>query len=378
MNKLLKILFITNNYTPYSGGLVTSIQASVAQLQSLGHQPMIATLDFLGDAHQDPEYVYRLQCPIKFKYNTNYMAVPWRATEQLVDLVQRVRPDIVHLHHPFLLGIAGLHAARRNNVPVVFTYHTRYEKYAHYVPLIGQMAAPLIVHRVKRFCNQVDGIIAPSAGVKDELINWQIDVPIAVIPSGLRSQFLECKRDFRDSHSGPFRLLYVGRLTQEKNILFLFDLYAKLPAGKYSLSLVGYGAKALEYKMYAYQTLGLDHEMVQFIESPNNLVDYYAHADLFLFPSTTDTQGIVLAESLSQGLPIVALPGYGQEDSIIHGKNGYICHSEREMIEHIERIAADGQLHARLQQGAVASSARYAPVEVIHQLIRFYHEILGK
>lgn len=378
-DKKLKILFITNNYTPYSGGLVSSIQASTTELELQGHSPFIATLDFLGGKHADPANVYRVPCPIKFTYKTNHMAIPWRPTDYLANLMREIKPDIVHLHHPFLLGVAGLKSARSLDIPVVFTYHTMYEKYAHYVPILGQFAAPMIECKVLSFCKKVDGLVVPSEGIRTFLQDKKINVPMAVIPSGLRAQFLASNRDaIRYQSHQPFRLLYVGRLTQEKNIPFLLDMFAQLPQGAYSLTLVGYGAQADEYKHYAFKKLRFDPNSVQFIEKPDDLATLYAHSDLFLFPSTTDTQGIVLAESLSQGLPIVALEGCGQRDAIIEGQNGFLVPNQAAMIAAIERIAHNSSLHQALCAGAAASAARYAPHVVTDQLLTFYRTTLEK
>jgi 1,2-diacylglycerol 3-alpha-glucosyltransferase len=321
--------------------------------------------------------VFRVHCPMKFMRSSNHMAIPWRAPKQLANLMKKIQPDIVHLQHPFLLGVAGLASARALGIPVVFTYHTMYEKYAHYVPLFGELAAPFILRKVLKFCAQVDGIVVPSNGMQEMLQAHRIPVPMAVIPSGLRSQFLDSRRNFSApvAHR-PFRLLYVGRLTKEKNIPFLLDMFAKLPLGKYSLMLVGYGAEASICKKYAFEKLRLDPHYVQFVEKPNNLVELYAQSDLFVFPSQTDTQGIVLAESLSQGTPIIALDGCGQRDAIIEGQNGYIVQNQAAMIATIERIAADPEMHVALCRGARESAARYAPGIVIDRLINFYRQTL--
>ena len=117
-------------------------------------------------------------------------------------------------------------------------------------------------------------------------------------------------------------------------------------------------------------------DAVRFIENPDDLVALYAQSDLFVFPSQTDTQGIVLAESLSQGTPIIALEGYGQRDAIIEGHNGFIVQNQAAMIATIERIASDQLLHAALCVGAQESSLRYAPSIVTDRLINFYRTTL--
>lgn len=377
MLKPLKIVLITNNYTPYSSGIVSSIDATTTELMRNGHQPFIITLDFLGDSHDDPPHVKRIHCPIKFRYKKNPMAVPFRAKQQLLQLMRKLKPDIVHLHHPFLLGATGLACARQLGIPVVFTYHTMYEKYAHYVPFLKELAAPFIEKKVLQFCSAVDGIIVPSTGMQEWLQEKKIQVPMEVIPSGLRSQFLSCLRDFSHEAHDPFRLLYVGRFTQEKNIPALFKVFAQLARGNFSLTLAGFGSEYKAYEQYAFEKLKLDSRFVTFISHPENVVEQYANADLFLFPSLTDTQGIVLAESLSQGTPIVALDGHGQRDAIIEGVNGYIVQSEHAMINLIKCIAADSELHKSLSRGAQESANRYAPEVVTDQLVNFYRTIMS-
>ena len=185
------------------------------------------------------------------------MAIPWRPGAYLAHLMHEIKPDIVHLHHPFLLGVAGLASARKQGIPVVFTYHTMYEKYAHYVPILGQLTAPLIARNVLSFCKKVDGILVPSTGIKQFLEDRHIDVPMMTIPSGVRTHYLACKRNFNEQLHKPFRLLYVGRLTKEKNIPFLLDMFAKLERGKYTLTLVGSGSEARQCKHYAFERLRL-------------------------------------------------------------------------------------------------------------------------
>lgn len=158
----LRIAMVSNNYTPYSGGVVSSIDAQTADLQDDGHLVRIITLDFLGRGHSDPEHVRRILTPIKFTYRNNHYAIPWYMVTQLSTLLRRMQPDIVHIHHPFLLGAKGLEVARMLGIPSVFTYHTLYEEYAHYVPLPAAAAKVLIRHLVHKFCCGVDAVIAPS------------------------------------------------------------------------------------------------------------------------------------------------------------------------------------------------------------------------
>ena len=185
----MRIVMVTNNYTPFSGGVVSSLNAFIGALQAQGHHVTLVTLNFLGDAHDDPVWVKRIWCPIRFMYKTNHMAIPWRAKAQLNNIISQIRPDIVHVHHPFLLGPAANAIAKKQHIPVVFTYHTVYEAYSHYIPMPKWLVKRWITSLVLSFCHAVDGIIAPSGYMFRYLKQKGIKTPIMIIPSPLQAVF---------------------------------------------------------------------------------------------------------------------------------------------------------------------------------------------
>jgi len=371
----MRIFFVTNNYTPYSGGVISSITATTDALRAQGHEVFIITLDFLGaQQHADPDYVIRITCPIKFMYKKNHMAIPWRPTHTITQLLKQYSPDMVHVHHPFLLGVSALRAARRMNIPCVFTYHTLYEEYAHYVPIPNLCAKPLIRSTVKRFCNAVNGVIVPSSGVKEYLCTQNITTPTKIIPSALRSLF--CTPDTKPTairNKKHYELLVVSRFVPEKNIPFVFDVFKQLP-NTFTLTLVGYGTDYELLQQLAFNTLNLPPERVRFIHKPpiDDLLKYYRNADLFIFSSQTDTQGLVLAESMSQGLPVIALDGPGQRDIIINNYNGFIIENAHDAATKIISIATNAQLHDKLISGARATAQHYHTDFITQQLLDFY------
>jgi 1,2-diacylglycerol 3-alpha-glucosyltransferase len=423
----MRIFFVTNNYTPYSGGVTQSIIAITDALRTQGHEVFIVTLDFepkaksapstelrinsalpcppklsakdgatADKATADPEYVIRVPCPIKFMYKKNYMAIPWRPTYFITQLLRQYKPDIVHVHHPFLLGVSGLRAARACDIPCVFTYHTMYEDYAHYVPLPLCLTKKLISSAVRRFCNGVDGIIAPSNTIKEYLTNQQIKTPrlhqgfcgqaITVIPSPLRTIFLTKSEQsarpepvegyLRAPKDKFFRLLVVSRFVPEKNIPFVFDVFKQLP-NNFTLTLVGYGSDYQRMQKLAFDTLQLPPERIHFIHKPplEDLLHCYRNADIFIFSSQTDTQGIVLAEAMSQGLPVIAINGPGQRDIVKNGYNGFIIENAQDAVTKIINITQDVPLFNKLISGAYTTSQRYHAHIITQKLLDFYHII---
>lgn len=377
MEKTLKVVLLTNNYTPYSGGVVSSINVLVDGLQQKGHDVRIVAPDFLGTQKDDPDHVYRLPCPVRFKYKKNHMAVPWRTTYHVCKYLKKVKADLVHVHHPFLLGVAGLKAAQKLQLPVIFTYHTIYEAYHHYVPFFPDLTKVAIKKLVSSFCKQVDHIIAPSSLIQKSIQSEQTTTPVTVIPSAIKDCFIAqgCPRKQRGK---KIMLLSVGRFAQEKNLPFLLEVLARLD-NRFQLTLVGYGSEQNYLQWYAYTKLQLSQEQVSFVVRPpqDHLVHFYQQADLFLFSSRTDTQGLVLAEAMASGTPVIALDGPGQQDIIQQGYNGYIVDSKEQMEDVITMVLEDVSLYSKLSSGAYQTGKQYAQDVFITKMVNQYQSLMG-
>ena len=377
-HKKLRIALISNNYTPYSGGVVSSINAQVATLLEDGHLVRVITLDFLGNKHTDPDYVVRVQTPIKFKCRQNHYAIPWYMVTQLKEIISSMNADIVHLHHPFLLGTKGLEVARTLGIPIVFTYHTLYEEYAHYVPLPASISKPIIRKLVRQFCSAVDAIIVPSPGIINYLKQQNISTRMECIPSPLQSCFQNIPYTERSLLAeDPVKLLSVLRFTKEKNVPFLLDVLKLLDA-RFTLTLIGYGAEYENLRTYAYDNLQLSEQQLQFVLKPprEQLINYYKDADLFLFPSKTDTQGLVLLEAMACSTPAVAIMGPGQKDIIRQNKNGLLVSTTEEMAQAIKDLTEHNKTMISMQKEAWFTAQNYLPEKFREQLLDVYRQII--
>lgn len=304
------------------------------------------------------------------------MAIPWRPSAQLKKIIQELKPDIIHVQHPFFLGYKAAIIAQRMQIPCVFTYHTLYEEYAHYafvIPKSWIRAASI------SFCNRVDRVIAPSMPIYNYLMHYGVKTPITVISSPLRPEFLYNNQPKKEA-AQRFRLLYVGRFVQEKNLYTLLDVIARLPRDTYALTLIGYGHEEQALKRYAYTHHGLSKDEVLFVNKPAQEIikRAYQDADLFLFTSYTDTQGLVLAEAMAAGTPVIALEGPGQRDIIEQGENGFIAENIDEMVREIEHIRRDPELHERMQKAAFNAAQRYTPQVCVARLIEVYQGLIGR
>jgi 1,2-diacylglycerol 3-alpha-glucosyltransferase len=365
----LRIALITNNFTPYSGGVVSSISTLAQGLINKGHTVYIITLEFLDNHSDDPDYVVRLPSPIRFMYKNNHMAVPWRPALSLTQFLHKHAIDIVHTHHPFLLGIAGLRAARSCSLPTIFTYHTIYEEYIHYVPFFQHITKQAVKQMVSSYCNYVNHIIAPSSTIK-RMLQVHHSTPISVIPSAIDSVFIHPHVPVKQMVK-PIKLLCVSRFVHEKNLFPLFTL-CKLLGAEYQLTFAGYGE--LEDALRAYTQTHLPKDKVFFVIRPTKqeLAHLYKTHHLFLFTSTTDTQGLVLAEAMAAGTPVIALDGPGQRDIIKDGYNGFVCYSTQDIARHITHLTNNSALYANLQQGAHQTSKRYTINIFVADILKVY------
>jgi 1,2-diacylglycerol 3-alpha-glucosyltransferase len=374
LNKL-KIAIVTNNYKPYSGGIVNSIDVFACELKKQGHDVIIITLDFLGENHKNEPDVFRLYCPIRFMYKKNHMAIPWRSERNMLTAIKDFGADIIHSQHPFLLGVAACKASKKLNIPIVFTYHTIYEEYAHYVPLPLVFTKPAIRKLSISYCQSVDGIIAPTNSTLAYLQNHKINKIIEVIPSGILPIYLS---EFKPRHNKIFNLITVSRFAREKNIEFLLDTFAQLNQNFYTFTLIGYGSHFEYLQNYAYEKLNLSKDKVKFIVKPSKelIVEYYKQADIFIFSSRSETQGLVLAEAMAGGCPVIALNAPGACDIIQQNVNGFLVESNLQMIEKINFLFDHEKVHITMQKNAWQLGQNYHPIYVTQKLIKFYESFV--
>jgi glycosyltransferase involved in cell wall biosynthesis len=278
-----------------------------------------------------------------------------------------------------LLGVAARNVARKHGLPVVFTYHTMYEEYAHYIPLPRALVRWMIVRLVKKFCQSVDAIMVGSSAVANLLRERGVTTPIDIIPSPLQTDFIvdEVKALQPRVSSDRWTLVTVGRMVPEKNMRATIDLYASLPRDRFRLVLVGFGADYDALQKYAYDEFALSHDDVQFVHKPPRaeIVTWYRKADLFVFTSQTDTQGLVLAESLAAGTPVIALHGPGQDSSVVDGVNGFLCDTVSVMRDKILWLHEHADAYATMRDKAYAASLTYRSSAVVAKVVAVYERV---
>ena len=312
------------------------------------------------------------------------MAIPWCPAQQIEAIAHSFKPDIIHTHHPFLLGPAAHKVARRLGIPIVFTHHTLYDEFeqaAQNTPLPTWFSTPLIRHTVRTFCNYVDAVIAPSIAVKETLLDKKIYTPISVIPSPIRTAFADNFTARNEPPSlQPIRLIVVGRLTPEKRIGWILKTVAKLPPScPAKLHIIGNGPE-YETLMNQAQAIKSDVLAINFSKQLplEEILAAYRAADLLLFASTIDTQGLVLSEAMASGVPVLAVRNPGSLEIINEGHNGFFIDSPDDAARMIKMLVKLPQTIARLRGNALITGRSYLPEQIVSQLIALYHQTMNQ
>lgn len=354
----MRVGIFTNNYLPMRGGVTTAVETLRRGLEAEGNPVWVFAPRFPA-APPDPPSVFRYPSVPAPTYPDFPLAVPF--SRRLAKTVRALDIEIFHAQHPFLLGRTARRLARRLGRPLVFTYHTRYEKYAHYVPLRQNLVEVAAIRWSCRFANLADLVIAPSVRIRDTLRERGVRVPIEVVPTGVE---LDCftvgdrgaAREELGLPPGDPILLYVGRLDREKSVESLLAAFEQVavvvPAARFLL--VGHGAQARSLRDQARRSPVGGRIEFRGVLPREALPPYYRAADLFLFASETETQGLVLAEAAASGLPAVAVGASGVDEVVVSGETGILTKPEpRELADAAIALLLDSE-----RRRAMGTSAR--------------------
>ena len=325
----MRVLMVSDVYFPRVNGVSTSIETFRRCLAGLGVEVRLVVPKYADEAGE-PGIIRVAGRPLPG--DPEDRLVGWRAMRREV-LAAAEDCDLIHIQTPFIAHYAGLKAARTLGLPVVATYHTLFEEYLqHYAPLIpsgwlrGQARA-----FSRRQCNSLDAIVVPSTAMRDRLSTYGVEKPMHVLPTGIPLERFSGgdRHAFRRQHgilSTRPVALFVGRVAHEKNIDFLLQAMVHALERRPDLLLVIAGeGPATEDLKQRVKTLKLS-DSVQFIgylDRQQALPDCYAAADVFVFASLTETQGLVLLEAMAAGVPVVALSEMGTRD-ILEAQRGAI------------------------------------------------------
>lgn len=328
----MKIVLISNTYAPHVGGVARSVVAFQEEYRRAGHEVLVVAPAFPG-MEQAEEGVVRI--PALQNFNASDFSVALPLPSGLMTTLEEFQPDVIHSQHPFLLGMTALRAARMLQRPLVFTHHTLYEEYTHYVPADSPALKSFVIELATCYANLTDLVVAPSESIRDLLYERGVETPVDVIPTGVYVERFAngdgaAVRETHGISPQAFVVGHMGRLAWEKNVAFLADsviAFLKESDDRYFL-LVG-GGDAEDSIAERFREAGLDRRLKRCgVLEGQPLADAMNAMNLFAFASKSETQGMVLTEAMASGLPVVGLAASGVREVVRDRHNGRLLQEE--------------------------------------------------
>lgn len=397
----MKIAMMTNNYKPFTGGVSISVERLTQALRAGGHQVTVFAPSYPGVPEETDVYRYPASRPRK----KEGFAVPIPISPSMERFFAEGNFDIIHVQHPVAAGNAALYLSRKYRVPMVFTYHTRYEQYLHNFTPYGALQTcsehpgilrtpsrqvrnlcenNLVPSYIRYFSGHCSGIFAPTPAIADYLNAIGVRAPIHVLPTGLPARSFSPDparvRRLREQFLGnkTHLLLTTARLSREKNLDFLFRGLACLKAqigDTFRLMLIGQGPEEAHLKKLA-ADLSLTDTILFLGQIPNDeIADYCKAADVFVFSSKSETQGIVLTEAMAAGKPVAAVRASGVCDIVRNGSNGFLTPEDELLWADAVADLLHGKqtgLYERLSRAAYETALHYREEEIARRAALFY------
>lgn len=379
----LKIGVFTDSYRPYTSGVVRSIETFSEELQAQGHKTFIFAPDYPG-CKGDEGGVFRFSSIPAPTNNDFTLAVP--ISFRLRPTLKKLDLDIIHVHSPFMLGRLGARWARKLNLPLVFTFHTLYDQYVHYVPFGQNITREITKKFCTDFCNNCDLVIVPTGVIAGHLKNWGVVADIQVIPTGIKlNDFRKEQKDWLQKkfnlHPGCRVLMSVGRLGKEKNFGFIIQSFKHITESFPAIRLVMVG-DGPEKEALAKQCrdLGIaDRVIFTGTLTGEETALAYNSAHIFVFASVTETQGLVVGEAKSAGLPVVAVRAFGVSEMVEDGVDGFLTDLDRDQfINRVKLLLEDEELRRTMGKTAALNAEKISAQNCTNRLLNSYFEVLHR
>lgn len=383
----MRIGMFINYYTPSKGGMETSVINLSNGLKAAGHEVFIIAPQYPDWQEQDPN---TLRCKsFAFTYDGYQYVIPYPLGGKMEDAVRALRLDVIHSHQPFSLGWDARRFARKFEIPLVLTYHIRYEDYYHYVFLIPKRISQAIINQVvNRYCKKCDSIIAPSSAIKKLLFDEGIKKSVYVIPSGINiDQFgadtgkrEELRRQYGVKNNEVL-LITASRVVPEKNIDFLVRSFALIHQARKSakLMIVGEGSFRPELEALV-KELSLEESVIfTGLLDKEGMIAHYQASDIFVFASLTETQGLVAVEAMAAGLPVVAVKASGIEDMIKSGQDGILTDNQEEnFADNASKLIENAELRQKMAASARRNAQEFCIEPWVARVVNMYKEVIAK
>lgn len=369
----MRIAFISETFLPKIDGIVTRLCHTIRALRDFGHTLLIVAPfgveEFEGvPVHGVPGFAFPIYPDLK-------LAVPRPSINKALEEFQ---PDLIHLVNPAVLGVSGFFHSSRRRIPLVVSYHTHLPSYLRYYGL-GSLEG-LMWWAIREGYNRADVILATSTAMQTELEKrrlhrvdlWQRGVDTERFHPSHASRALRTR--LSAGHPQDKLLLYVGRLSAEKEIERCRDILTALPGVR--LALVGDGPHRAKLEQHF---AGTSTHFAGFLQG-DELASAFASADAFYLPSRTETLGLVLMEAMAAGCPVITTGAGGTSDIVTDGVTGHLCDpaDPESAIDAVRGVLFDPAHREQLSRRARLDAEQWGWVAATRQLEAYYRALMDK
>lgn len=376
----LRVAIFSDSVLPVLNGVSVSVNALVMELRNQGHSVHVFAPRYPHHREADPN-TYRFRA----------IETPWTkgfpiAYPPFLRMLRKFRRhdfDIIHTHTIGILGFVGLRWAESHEIPIVSTYHTLYDRYAHYVPFLPRRYARFkIAKHTSFYYNSVDHVITPSEASERWLRRHAVQKPVTIVPTGAKPRVHLDRSEVRQAFNIPPEhriMLWAGRLAIEKNMETLFEMAAVAFRREPQLRLIVVGDGPYRSEC---QALARRHEIgdrVRFVGfvPHEEIARFYSAADVFVFSSMTETQGLVVQEAMTYGLPAICVGGGGASANVEDGVNGFIVKNEPGgFASAVLGVLHDDALYASMSDQAMKSVRLYGTQEMCERVVGVYRQVI--
>jgi glycosyltransferase involved in cell wall biosynthesis len=383
----MRIAIFTNNYLPNPFGVAVSIESFRKELEKCGHTVYIFAPKFKGYVDKNPN-VFRFPS-VEFNFSGIHFPLVIPYSYKISRILEKLDIDIVHSQHPNLLGWEASRWAKKKKIPLVFTWHTLYDKYTHFAPFIPEkFAAWWTIGNAVKYANNADQIIIPTDSVKEIIQKWGVkNKNIATIPTGIEEEYFRnpdrnLTRKKLEILDDEISLLLLCRITAEKNVIFLAKAVKNIlkKNKKVKFILAGDGVE-LENMKKIFSDANVENQviyvgMVGLLEKKN----IYAAGDIFVHASKSETQGLIISEAMYAGLAVVAVNATGIRDIIKNGETGFLVNeNEDEFLKGVQKLIDEFDLRKKFSENSrKIALENYTSEKCTQKILPIYEKILRK
>ena len=379
----MKILITTDLFTTDTNGVVTSVKNLRRELEMLGHDVRILTLSEGAYSYRLGNVYYIRSLSLEKVYPDVRMATSYH--HRLIRQIIAWRPDVIHSQCEFFTFQFAHYISKHTHAPIVHTYHTLYEQYAHYVLPVKGLGNVAVRNLSRLRLKRVRRIIAPTRKVEQTLRNYGVRAPICVVPSGIKLEQHSYRmppqeREKRRLELGIGKdgnvLLNIGRLGFEKNLGELIGYFAAKKRNDLYFLIVGDGPARQSLQQQAMELGVGDRVIFTGMVQPTQVQQYYQLGDLFVAASTSETQGLTFIEAAANGLPLLCRRDPCLEDVLLDGENGYTYECEAEFHAALDKLLGAPELLKSAGRRSEQIAERFSTAAFGKTVERIYQQVI--